>query len=63
MVGILAAVTMLSAGLIAVPTTMEQATPQDTELFSNKIKRIYVMTSYCVSDDDIDFVWSVEIHY
>lgn len=38
MVGILAAVTMLSAGLIAVPTTMEQATPQDTEFIFEQVQ-------------------------
>ena len=55
MVGILAVVTMLSAGLVAVPTTVQQATTHDTEFISNKFKRIYVMTPICGSDDDIDF--------
>ena len=38
MVGILAAVTMLSAGLVVVPTTMQQATAQDTEFIFEQVQ-------------------------
>ena len=38
MVRILSAVTMLSAGLVAVPTTMQQATAQDTEFVFEQVQ-------------------------
>jgi hypothetical protein len=63
MVRILAAVTMLSAGLVAVPTTMEQATAQNTEFIFEQVQENICDDPICVSDDNIDFVWSVEIHY
>ena len=40
MVGIVAAIAMLSAGLALVPTTIQQANTQDTDFDFEEIKRI-----------------------
>ena len=56
MVGIVAAVAMLSAGLAVVPTTIQQASAQDTEFeFEQDQDNKCSGAAECSNDGTIDF--------
>ena len=56
MVGILAAVVMLSAGLALVPTTMQQASAQDTNfIFEQDEENKCSGAAECSNEDTITF--------
>jgi hypothetical protein len=63
MSGILATIAMLSAGLPLASTPVRYQVFKTQNSVMNKIKRIHIVTPYCVSDADIDLVWTAEGHY